>query len=211
MKPSKQTGGVEPTAGCPVQAPDPVWHSRGYLPHFEAGEVAQHIIFRLADSLPRRMIAELAAQLPQLPASDAELERRKRTETALDASNGACWLRQPEVAQIVEGALLYFDGDRYRLHAWTVMPNHVHVLVTPVGANTLSGIVHSWKSYTANKVNRLVGATGEFWQAEYCDRAIRDETHFAAAVLYIAANPVKAALCADPVDWPFGSARLHCR
>ncbi|MDE2126998.1 MAG: transposase [Armatimonadetes bacterium] len=200
---------MERAAARFASASEPVWHSRGYLPHFEAGEVAQHIVFRLADSLPRRIVAAMAARLADLPASQIELERRKRTERVLDSGYGACWLRQPEVAQIVEGALLYFDGDRYRLHAWTVMPNHVHVLVTPLGANTLSGIVHAWKSYTANKANRIVGACGQFWQSEYYDRAIRDDTHFTAAVFYIAANPVKAALCADPIDWPFGSARLN--
>ncbi len=105
--------------------------------------------------------------------------------------------------------MLCFDGGRYHLQAWVVMPNHVHALVTPNEAFTLSSILHSWKSYTAKRANQLLGRAGEFWQAEYFDRAIRDERHFEKAVAYIETNPVKAHLCRQAEGWRFGSGRLR--
>jgi hypothetical protein len=96
---------------------------------------------------------------------------------------------------LVENALLHFDAQRYRLHAWAIMPNHVHVLVTPLD-ETLSDIVQAWKSFTAHGANALLDRHGVFWAPEYYDRAVRDDAHFANAVEYIAMNPVKARLCA---------------
>lgn len=75
----------------------------------------------------------------------------------------------------------------------------------------MSGIVHSWKSYTANKANRLLRRQGDFWHRDYFDRYIRDDRHFAAAVRYIEENPLRAGLCAAQVEWPFGSAARALR
>jgi putative DNA methylase len=146
--------------------------------------------------------------LANLGEAEQQLERRKRIEAALDAGHGACFLQQPDIAALVENALLHFDRERYRLHTWVVMPNHVHVLVTPFYGNSLSSLVHAWKSFTAKAANRLLGRKGAFWFEEYFDRAIRDDRHFARAVAYIENNPVQAGLCAQAADWPFGSARL---
>ena len=118
-----------------------------------------------------------------------ERHRRKRIEAALDAGYGACFLADPRVARLVVDSLRHFDGDRYRLHAWCVMPSHVHVVVTPLGPNSLSSIVHSWKSFTANRANRQLGGSGSFWMQEYFDRAVRDERHFRAAVEYYRVQP----------------------
>ena len=104
---------------------------------------------------------------------------------------------------MVSDALWHFDGERYRLHAWCVMPNHVHVVVTPLAGRTLSSIVHSWKSFTATEANQHLGRRGSFWMQEYFDRAIRDEHHFRSAVEYVEHNPVNAGLCEAPEDWPW--------
>ncbi len=181
-------------------------HSRGYLPHWEVGETPQSITFRTADSLPKSVLEQWQAELAHLPLEQQTLERRKRIEEALDQGRGACVLARPELAAIVEAALRHFDGSRYRLHAWVIMPNHVHALITPLAGHTLSDILHSWKSYSAKQINKQLGQTGQFWQEEYFDRMIRDETHFAAVVDYIENNPVKAGLCAKPDDWRFSSA-----
>ncbi|MBS0540349.1 MAG: transposase, partial [Proteobacteria bacterium] len=117
-------------------------------------------------------------------------------------------LRRPDVAEVVEDAFLTFDGERYRLLAWTVMPNHVHVLFSPLPSFSLGTIVGSWKRYTARKSNELLGRTGIFWQADYWDRFIRNDEHFAATVGYIDNNPVKAGLADDARLWPWGSARF---
>lgn len=184
----------------------PIWHSRGYLPHWEAGEVPQSITFRLADSLPAVALERLRDDLKRKAKDDRALKRRIRIEEALDRGRGSAVLSKPEVGEIVERGLLYFDAERYRLHAWCVMPNHVHALATPLGKWTLSEITHSWKSFTSKRVNALLGTRGAFWAPEFYDRAIRDHAHYAAVIDYIAMNPVEAKLCARPGDWRFSNA-----
>ena len=181
------------------------WHSRGYLPHWEAGEVAQSITFRLADSLPKALLQRWREELARLPDEQASLERRVRIESALDQGHGAALLSNSLIAELVENALLHFDDHRYKLHAWSIMPNHVHVLATPVRKQTLSAITHGWKSFTAKKANALLHRNGALWAPEYFDRAIRDEAHYTNALSYIAMNPVKAGLCGKPKDWRFSS------
>lgn len=182
------------------------WRSRGYLPHWEAGEVAQSITFRLADSLPKALIEQLSQELRLLPDDKVASERRMHIERALDRGHGAAWLANPEIAEIVERALVHFDGERYRLQAWVVMPNHVHVIAVPTGKWDLAAITHSWKSFTATQANRVLGRSGAFWSREYFDRAIRNETHYADAISYVVMNPVKAHLCRQPDEWRFSSA-----
>jgi putative DNA methylase len=181
------------------------WHSRGYLPHWEAGEIPQAITFRLADSLPSTLLKRWQDELAHLPEDEGVAKRRARIERALDSGHGEEALKNPAISLLVENALLHFDADRYRLHAWVIIPNHVHVLVTPLGNNTISAIAHSWKSFTANKANAYLGRSGMFWAKEYFDRAIRDEMHYANALGYFAMNPVKAGLCKEPQDWRFSS------
>jgi REP element-mobilizing transposase RayT len=183
----------------------PEWHSRGYLPHWEAGETAQAITFRLADSLPAALLEAWRYDLQTLPEDVAQVERRKRIEATLDRGHGVGELVRPEIGAVVEETLLLFDSRRYRLHAWVIMPNHAHVLITPLQTQSLSAITHSWKSFTAMRANSLLSRKGRFWAPEYFDRAIRDENHFANASAYIAMNPVKAGLCKRPEDWRFSS------
>ena len=192
------------TARSSGVVPSSQYHRTG-LPHFEAGEVPQHICFRLADSLPQSLLREWEEELQRLPETEQQNERRQRIEAALDQGHGACWLQRPEIATLVRGALCHFNGDRYRLHGWVIMPNHVHVLVTPLGDHSLSGVVHSWKSYTATQANKLLGRSGPFWHADYFDRFMRDEGHFVTTLEYIHGNPVKAGLCADPSAWEWTS------
>ncbi len=175
------------------------WHSRGYLPHFDSQYVIQVVTYRLADSLPQKALVRLAA------AAQPESLR----DEMLDRGWGACWLRSAEIAEIVENAFLAFDGTRYRLHAWTVMPNHVHVLFTVLSGYSLGTIVSSWKRFTAREANKRLDRSGVFWQADYWDRFVQDEAHFAAAVTYIDQNPVKAGLVEADHLWPHGSARLR--
>ena len=183
------------------------WHSRGYIPHFDAQGVTQHLNFRLWDSLPQEVLARWEEELRHLPAKEFELARRIRIEAYLDQGYGCCYLCEPTIAALLENALLHFDGERYFLHAWCIMPNHVHVLFTPATGYDLSKIEHSWKSYTATQANRLLQRTGSFWQRDPFDRYIRNERHFENAVAYIENNPVKAGLCAQPQDWQWSSAR----
>jgi len=182
------------------------FYTRGYLPHFDGGEIPQMVTIRLIDSFPTALLQEWEQELSLMHPIEAECERHRRIEDYLDKGLGTAWLSRPDIADLVARAVRLFDGTRYLLHAWCVMPNHVHVLLTPREGEILSGILHSWKSFTAQKANALLGKQGPFWQREYFDRFVRSENHFAEAVIYIENNPVKAGLCEDPVQWPFGSA-----
>jgi arylsulfatase A len=185
----------------------PGWHSRGYLPHFDGGAISQFLTFRTAGSLPRSVIDAWRAELRCSPATEAALEVYRRAEAYLDEGHGPCPLVEPRLAGLVEDALLHFDGERYRLHAWVVMPNHVHMLVPPCETWRLAELAKSWKSWTARRANALLNQHVAFWQREYFDRYIRNGKHFRAVVSYIEQNPVKAGLCARPEDWVFASAR----
>jgi len=107
----------------------------------------------------------------------------------LDEGHGACVLRQFELRNIVENALRYFDHDRYKLDEFIVMPNHVHVLVVPLGEHLLSGIVHSWKSFTASQINAALGQHGAFWQKESFDHIVRSTGSLEKFRQYIRDNP----------------------
>ena len=186
-------------------APATQFH-RTYLPHFEAGEVPQHICFRLTDSIPRHLLKQWEEELRSLPKAKRDLRKRRRNDETLDKGFGACWLRRPEIARLVVETLNHFAGTRYRLHAWVIMPNHVHVLATPLGDISLSGVVHSWKSYTAGRANALLRRQGPFWRPDYFDRFVRNEKHYLLTVEYIHQNPVKAGLCRRAGDWKWSSA-----
>jgi REP element-mobilizing transposase RayT len=187
------------------------WHSRGYIPHYDAGQTPQFLTFRLADSVPALVIDRWRAELEQENDERRDRLLRRRIENYLDQGYGACYLRVPSVARMVQNSLLHFDDERYRLSAWVVMPNHVHVLLTPFEGFELSEIVHSIKSYTAHEANKILRRTGEFWQEECFDRLIRNGEHFRSVMSYIEKNPVKARLCREASDWPFSSAWFRKR
>jgi len=183
------------------------WRSRRYLPHFDNGASAQSLTFRLADSLPGHVLARLERELATMPSTQIAQVRRKRLEAWLDRGKGAAWLAEPQIADLVAGAIGYLEGRKYDLHAWVVMPNHVHLLISPLNNVSIASIAHALKSFTAKEANRHLARTGPFWQREYFDRAIRNLDHFLAERAYIEANPVKAGLCKRNEDWPFGSAQ----
>ncbi len=182
------------------------WYSRNYLPHFDRPGLIQGITFRLHDSMPAIVLDRWAQEIQTLPPNELEAERQKRITAYLDAGHGACWLRNPNVAQIVEDAFLHFDRERYRLLAWVVMPNHVHVLIEVFPDTLLDQVIQSWKTWTGRLANQALKRTGPFWCRDFHDRYIRDETHFAYAKRYIEDNPVKAGLCRLPEEWRWSSA-----
>ena len=181
---------------------------RDRLPHWDVQHGIYFITFNLFDALPaavRRRIREEAD-------AQAELIRRTRGElriaekvaieqwvharigVALDETHGRCFMRERRIAQAVADAITYFDERRYRLFAWCVMPNHVHVVSTLATGEHLPRVPHSWKSFTAKRANDLLGRTGAFWQDGYFDRTIRDGRELSATVEYVLANPAKAGL-----------------
>ncbi len=185
------------------------WYSRGYLPHFDGGEIAQFVTYRLADSIPRTVLERWHEGLERKATPNADAILRRRIEQYLDQGYGSCHLRDECLAAMVQSAMLHFDAERYKLAAWVVMPNHVHILLTPQPGHKLPEILHTLKSYTAHEANRLRGVKGRFWQVESFDRFIRDHKHYTSVLRYIENNPVKSGLCSKPEDWPYSSAHFR--
>ena len=193
--------------------------SRGYLPHWETDGAIYFVTFRLADSLPRKLAAQLNKERQAIekagkagaatPADAARLEKLRailrKAERCLDGGLGECHLRDDRVARIVSDALRKFDGKRYRLIAWCVMPNHVHAVFSPSGGHDLETILHSWKSYSANIANQLLARTGHFWQREYFDHLVRNEASLSKILQYVMEYPRKAGLR----NWPWVFCTTH--
>lgn len=175
----------------------------GDLPHWEQGSVWYFVTFRLADALPRAIVDELRTQrerwlqshdLESLSPEDVADYHRlfsERYENLLNAGSGACLLHDRENAGIVRDAFHFFDGQRYVLDEHVVMPNHIHVLVKPLAGHGLADILHSWKSFTANRINRRMKRAGSLWQHESYDHIVRNELAMNAVRRYIRENPNK--------------------
>jgi type I restriction enzyme R subunit len=197
---------------CPPSGGSPFFNPYGeidktthHLPHWQQGETWVFVTWRLVDSLPKAKLdqwkAEREAWLKHHPEpwneeTEAEYHERfsRQIDEWLDQGSGSCVLKDPANAKIVSDALRHFDGDRYELASFVVMPNHVHVLFRPLGPHSLPEILKSWKGFTAREINKRIGKAGTLWQDEYWDRLIRNERHFFKVAEYIRENPVKAKL-----------------
>jgi REP element-mobilizing transposase RayT len=187
------------------------------LPHWGQDETTYFITFRTADALPeaviggwreerdnwlrRHHINPLARNLDELIQSLPSAAHREyhntwsvRWHELLDAGHGPCVLRQPELAKKVAGSLLHFDGDRYDLGDFVVMPNHVHLLAMFPNFKAMKLQCRSWKKFTAGEINDALGLHGRFWQEESFDHLVRGQSQFEYYQRYIAENPTKARL-----------------
>jgi REP element-mobilizing transposase RayT len=180
---------------------------RGRLPHWEKDSGLYFITFHLADSLPRPVLEKMierhrilnaakqagAHLLPSQEVIVAEYSPA-RIEEHFDRGAGACSLQDSRIGELMADTLRFWDGKRYRLVAWCVMPNHVHVVCRLLPGQELAVVLRGWKSYSARRVNRILGRTGAFWQREYYDRLIRNWDEFEPAVRYVVSNPGRAGL-----------------
>jgi REP element-mobilizing transposase RayT len=183
---------------------------RGRLPHWEKDSGLYFITFHLVDSLPRPVLDKVmerhrildaakhsgAHLLPDQKEMLAEFSPVK-IEEYFDRGAGACSLRDPRIGELMANALRFWDGKRYRLVAWCVMPNHVHVVCRLLPGQELSIVLRSWKSFSASMANKILVRGGAFWQREYYDRLIRNEDEFERAIRYVVSNPERAGL----KDW----------
>ncbi len=203
---------------------------RGELPHLYKEEGSYFVTFRLYDAVvpgglppcgagvPPARKGSNAGVPPARKGSNAgetpapQHARKKMTAAEIAALSepplrlGACDLARPEIAMLVQQALRHFDADRYLLAAWCVMPNHTHAVFTPLPGHLPDDILHSWKSYTAHKANKLLGRKGTFWERESFDHLIRSIEEFEHFIRYVEDNPVAAGLCQLPSQWPYSSA-----
>jgi REP element-mobilizing transposase RayT len=196
---------------------------RRNLPHLQPLEATLFVTFRLAGSLPRALLEQRAQHKRRHAAEQAliacEQERAGRQrewqrlwfgrfEDSLDiARSGPVWLRDERIAGLVAESLRHRDGKFYRLDAYCVMPNHVHVVFAPFAVQTgslphpLGAILQSLKGYTARKANDLLGRRGAFWAHESYDHYIRSEREWERIVAYVLNNPLKAGLAHDWHEW----------
>jgi REP element-mobilizing transposase RayT len=125
--------------------------------------------------------------------------RHNLADRLLDRSLGRCWLRDVRIAGLVDGAIRFFDLERYLLHAWTIMPNHVHVAFRLLPEVQLEEVMKSWKGFTGREANEILGQKGTFWQAESYDSLLHDQHELDRVIEYIVRNPVRARL----TNWPW--------
>jgi len=195
---------------------------RRRLQHIQPLNATLFITFRLAGSIPTQALQQLVEEERQIEAMLAHIpnpqERTWRTyleqrqffgkwDALLDtAQSGPFWLRDHRIAALVAESLHHRNGQVYDLDAFCIMPNHVHLLCTPLAKadgtyHALAAIMHSLKRYTARQANQLLGREGAFWQHENYDHVVRDEEEWQRIITYILNNPVKAGLVQNWEDW----------
>ncbi len=190
--------------------------TQGRLPHWDQVHSTYFITWRTADSIPRDIWLRWREERDNWllahdinPSSkdwrfDFEMlddvarddfrQFARTLENALDGCHGECVLRDPQAAWCVAEALHHFDGSRYLLGDYVVMPNHVHLLVGGLDRGAMLKQVESWKKWTALQINRSLQRKGRFWQDESFDHLVRNEASFGRFRAYIARNPVVARL-----------------
>ncbi len=202
---------------------------RRHLPHIQPPNATLFITFRLAGSLPVRVSQRLAAEADKQEARlrqiadpyqrSAESYRVYRHifglwDRALEAAPGPRWLQDPRLADLVSNSLHHYDGKRYDLIAFCVMPNHVHTVFTPLPKSesdywSMASILHSIKLYTARRANRILGREGQFWQHENYDHVVRGEPELNRIVRYVLNNPVKAGLVESWDEWAWSYCKWY--
>jgi REP element-mobilizing transposase RayT len=211
---------------------------RRNLPHIHSPGSTIFTTFRLAGSIPTSVVSKYKKERvlrerekqkdPDL--TDFYRDWFRRFDEIMDkAASGPTWLSRPEIRSVIYEKLCNDDGSKYRLDAFSIMSNHVHVVFRPnlderslaetrvggrlvfkSGEDTLAQIMQSLKGATARQSNLLLNRTGQFWEHESFDREVRDTDGFVRAVRYTLKNPVKARLVRRPMDWPgnFVASRL---
>ncbi len=190
------------------------------LPHWSQPGAIAFITWRTWDSLPEKVIRQWQEERdawltnhgidPSLP-SWQECVRRldhqagrqfqafvaDRRNDHLDACHGECVLRQAELSLEVANSLQHFNGDRYDVTDFVVMPNHVHLLAAFPRSDDMLPQCDSWKHFTATRINRILNRKGRFWQQDGFDHLVRSQEQFDYLRDYIANNPTKANLKAS--------------
>jgi type I restriction enzyme R subunit len=189
------------------------------MPHWRQDGATYFVTFRLGDSIPegiRRQWQEeqtlwlkargivcdgeegrWATAFAKLPAREQFLFQQhfnRQVQSCLDRGIGSCHLRNRQCTEIVRSKLFADDGNRHHLGDFVIMPNHVHLLITPAGDNKLELILKQIKGASAVECNRLLQRSGTFWQSESYDHIVRSVEQLLAYRTYIADNPRKAGI-----------------
>ncbi|GAB1467758.1 transposase [Candidatus Cloacimonadota bacterium] len=204
-------------------------HHRGVLPHHQEEAQIISLNWRIAFTLPQHLL-DILQDLHELSTTyqdERNLDGAKETFQRNYAIKMQLFddflgkynlpdinLCDPHLAQIVTTSMRFYDGKLYDLHAYCLMPNHLHLMIQPLANssgiyNKVSDIVKRIKSYSAKEINQILGRTGAFWQHEYYDRFIRDDADYNRSVEYYLYNPVKAKLVAEPQDWLYSYCKME--
>lgn len=179
------------------------------LPHWHPESVPIFLTWRLFGSLPPSTISTARIGCATTPPSNISAGRKfKEMDSILDTTtSGPFWLKDSEIARCVTNAV-HFGAKKlnfYALHAFVVMPNHVHLLITPLVS--IPRITNGLKGVTARDANAILNRTGQhFWQDESFDHWVRNHAQFERIRAYIESNPVSAGLTTRPEVWPWSSA-----
>jgi len=191
------------------------------LPHFFADNKPIFITYRLNFTLPQKVMdqykqlaKEWHQELECLSQEEKTIKLKEKDRRFFDwfdriidhAPDLPRFLHKDGIRQIIEESFQRFDGSRYTLFGYCIMPNHVHVLIFPLVQDDgnifpISHIIYTWKKYTATAINKVLGKKGSLWQKESYDSLIRNENGLGQALEYIVNNPVKAGLVEDWRDW----------
>ena len=175
------------------------------LPHWHQSHRLQFLTWCLGDALPIKAMLRLRRERirwinahppPHTPEENVWYFDRfiARPHRWLALGRGESIFRNPEYADLLASVLLFHEGTKCRMDAFVIMPNHVHCLVQLIGDTTLSQLLHSWRSYSAQQINRRRGHRGNLWSGDFWDRCIRSPAHYWKVRTYIQENPVKARL-----------------
>lgn len=196
------------------------------LPHWSQADALCFITWRTIDSIPRKVLdgwlsersdwlakygvidsdqnwRQSLRKLPPLLQTEFHERFTSKWHDALDQCHGKCVLRSPLLSQIVAKSLRHFDGDRYDMSGFVVMPNHVHLLAAFPSEEAMLNQCESWKHFTAVAINRSLGVRGKFWQSDGFDHLVRSEASFNCFREYIKHNPAKSHL--TPTEFAYYS------
>lgn len=195
-----------------------------HLPHYVVEGYAYFITVRLHGSLPKSVIDNLKQTYDRRVELISSIKNKRKMHeeylalkweyfTEFDLAlhshrNMSGWLSIEIIAQLVKDALHYRDNKDFNLIAYTIMSNHVHMVIFPFlnkiaseseykNKYPLGGLMASFKKYTALKANKILNRSGAFWQHESYDHVVRDNKELFRIVKYVLNNPVKAELVED--------------
>jgi len=179
-----------------------------HIVHWDLSAAIYHVAFHLADSVPTEQLmawrtartdfeARARAEQRALTAEEVAEMRElysQRIERYLSNGHGACVLREEGAAEAVRRTLEHDNGRRYELHAWTIMPNHVHVVVRCFAEEKMKEVVDTWKSVSAHGIVKAVGCSAPVWMPDHYSRIIRTAEEYARQIKYVWGNPEAAGL-----------------
>ena len=193
-----------------------------HLPHIQPAGGLFFVTYSLYGSIPKSKMNSIKNEYHNIKADtalsdkDTNVLKNRSRKIYLDKIDqilnhkdnmGPHWLKNPEIAKIVSDSLHYWNGIQLDLYAYCIMSNHVHVVFEMFdkkrvnNEKSLNEILHSIKRYSANKANKILNRTGQFWMNESYDYLIKNEKEIVRIIEYTLDNPIKAGICKERSDW----------